>query len=209
MSFITLNWALKLRLPPRTSSAKALLIVLSYRAKRTPLDRFECYPSIAYLADATGQNRKTIMSNLTKLQRWGLVSDTGRRMGKTRQVIVYRLHMRDGLSTGHPQKPQKTPETGPDMGANRPEISAQQIQTRDTDSFYGEDGDRCFYAHAREKDDVSATPATSEVVGSGRGSAQVQELIRDLAQLLEMPKEHGKRARTSGDANGRREGGAA
>lgn len=209
MSFITLNWALKLPLPPRTSSAKALLIVLSYRAKRTPSDRFECYPSISYLVAATGQNRKTILSNLIKLQRWGLLSDTGRRMGRTRQVIVYRLHMRAGLSTGHPQKSQKNAETDPDMDANRPENSAQQIQTRDTDSFYIEDGDSCFYAHAREKSDGSAVTDAAVVAGSGRPNPQVQALIEDLAQLLRMPGAKRKRAPIDRGADDLHDGGAA
>lgn len=174
MSFITLNWAVTMALPPRTSSAKALLIVLSYRARRTPQDRFECFPSIRYLLAATGQNRKTILSNLVKLQKWGLVSDTGRRMGKTRQVIVYRLHMREAISTGHPQKTSKKALTGPKSSANRPKKKQQQTQTRDTDSSYIEDGDMSFYAHAREKGCIAAVVATPEAAVVLDSEAQLQ-----------------------------------
>lgn len=193
MSFITLNWAMKLALPPRTSSAKALLMVLSYRAKRTSSDRFECYPSIPYLVGATGQNRKTILSNLTKLQGWGLVSDTGRRMGKTRQVVVYRLHMRGGISTAHPQKSRKAAKTGPNMDEKRPEYSAQEAQTRDTDSICIDDLDKSFYAHAREKDGGSTAADARNGRAPGHPKAPVSAVIEDLAHLLQVPVAKGRR----------------
>lgn len=184
MSITTMNWALRLTLPPRTSTAKALLMVLSYRARLTAAEKFECYPSISYLAGVTGQNRKTIQSNLVKLQRWGLLSDTGRRMGKTRQVIVYRLHLRETISTGHPQKSEKNAERGPKTNVKKPKKDGEHGQTRDTNSSISIDGDRCFYAHAREKIDTRpATEAPNDLApGDARAQvmAQIQELVRTL-----------------------------
>lgn len=184
MSITTMNWALRLSLPPRTSSAKSLLMVLSYRARPTAQEKFECYPSVSYLAGATGQNRKTIQSNLVKLQRWGLLSDTGRRMGKTRQVIVYRLHLREGISTGHPQKSGKNAERSPKKNVKQPKNDAKDDQTRATDSFISIDGDRCFYAHAREKIDTRPATQSSNDIAPGDARAQVMAQIQELVQIL-------------------------
>jgi hypothetical protein len=209
MSFVTLNWALKLAMPPRSASAKAVLIVLAYRAKRTPADRFECYPSIPYLVGATGQNRKTIFNNLAKLQRWRLLSDTGRRMGKTRQVIVYRLHMREGLSTPYPQKPSKPAETGPKSCANSPKKPAQVAQKRDTDSFSIDAVDKGFCAAAREKTGVGAVTGAPEGAACGGRQARVQAHLDEIARVLRMPGTTTTHPSRAGAADETSEGGAA
>lgn len=49
------------------------------------------FPSIAHLEQYTCQDRKTILSNLKKLQQAGFIVDTGDRVGRTGQVIVYRI----------------------------------------------------------------------------------------------------------------------
>lgn len=184
MSIITLNWALRLRLPPRTSSAKAVLMVLSYRARLTRHDKFECYPSIDYLAGVTGQNRKTIQSNLTKLQRWGLVSDTGRRMGRTRQVIVYRLHMREKISARYATPSEKAAESPPKTDAKRPKNGVEAARIRATDRSISIGVDRRFSALAREKIGTRRANAASDEAVAGEASARVLAHIEEVVQIL-------------------------
>jgi pyocin large subunit-like protein len=49
------------------------------------------FPSTAALIEFTGLTRKVVLHSVARLQRARLVEDTGRRVGKTRQVKVYRL----------------------------------------------------------------------------------------------------------------------
>ena len=131
MSTTAIAWALRLPLPPRTSSAKALLLVLAFLSRPTRTKKLECFPSVGYLVSTTGQNRKTIIANLDKLERWGLLCDTGRRMGVTRQVVVYRLHMRAKLSTrlpqGYAQAKKRRPKTALKRPVNGTRIALQRI----------------------------------------------------------------------------------
>ena len=50
------------------------------------------WPSAAYLADTTAQDRKTVQANVKRLVELGYITDTGDRKGRTKQVIVYRLN---------------------------------------------------------------------------------------------------------------------
>lgn len=86
MSIEAITWAL--RQPVPSSPAKFLLVVLANCANaETQL----AWPSVAYLAQTTGQDRKTVTVNLQRLLSWGLIEDTGKRVGATRQIIVYKL----------------------------------------------------------------------------------------------------------------------
>ncbi|MEA9551715.1 helix-turn-helix domain-containing protein [Xanthomonas campestris] len=87
MSVEAITWALKQ--PVDKSSAKFVLVVLANCAGG---DNWEAYPSVAYLAEATGQDRKTVLTNMARLVAAGLIRDTGHRRGTTNQVIVYRIN---------------------------------------------------------------------------------------------------------------------
>ncbi|MBV6687326.1 helix-turn-helix domain-containing protein [Xanthomonas euvesicatoria pv. physalidis] len=87
MSVEAITWALKQ--PLDKSSAKFVLVLLANCAGG---DNWEAYPSVAYLAEATGQDRKTVLTNMARLVSAGLIRDTGHRRGTTSQVIVYRLN---------------------------------------------------------------------------------------------------------------------
>jgi len=209
MSIAAMNWALRIVLPPRTSSAKALLVVLSYRSRMTSLKRFECYPSSQYLAHATGQNRKTLQRNLGKLQRWGLLSDTGRRMGKTRQVVVYRLHMLERIPTGNAQMTAKPPKTGPSKDAKGPKNDRETRQTRATNRTFSIDRDRDLSAHSRVKDDIRDATESSEDAGAGCVNPAVQAVIDDLARVLRPYRHPASTPATEADPADPGEGGAA
>lgn len=94
MSVEAITWALKQ--PIKQSSAKFVLVVLANCASAT---NNQAYPSVAYLCDATGQNRKTVIENLRRLVDTGYIEATDDRRGSTKQIIVYRLRIevqRDG-----------------------------------------------------------------------------------------------------------------
>lgn len=84
MSVEAITWAFKQ--PIKHSPAKFVLVVLANQANGDL-----AYPSIAYIAGVTGQDRKTVISNLQRLRATGLIVDSGERRGRTAQVVVYRL----------------------------------------------------------------------------------------------------------------------
>ena len=86
MSVEAITWALKQ--PVSNSSAKFVLVLLANCADGK---EFLCFPSAAYIAEATAQDLKTVKLNLKKLKELGLIEDSGQRIGETRRVIVYRL----------------------------------------------------------------------------------------------------------------------
>jgi hypothetical protein len=88
VSVEAITWALKQEV--QQSSAKFVLVVLANCASG---DGDIAFPSIPYIATSTSQDRKTVVSNLKKLCESGLISDTGKRVGQTKQVIVYKLHL--------------------------------------------------------------------------------------------------------------------
>jgi len=104
------------------------------------------FPSSAYLADATGQDRKTVLANLAKLREWGLIVDTGERKGTTGQIVVYRLVCGPDLFTEQSQN-RDSPENGtlknsaeigtvervPKTAAKSTVFGAKESQKRDTE----------------------------------------------------------------------------
>lgn len=72
---------------PIKPTAKLVLLSMADRAGET----HECYPSIKRLCENTNLDRKTIIKSLKALCDCGLIADTGKKMGRTNQVVVYRL----------------------------------------------------------------------------------------------------------------------
>jgi Pyocin large subunit len=130
MSVEAITWALKQ--PVKPSSVKFVLVVLANCASG---DTFLAYPSTAYLCEATGQDRKTVMGNLAKLRDCGLVEDTGKRAGVTKQVVVYRVLCGPGLFTKEAQKRDSTENgTVPVLPNNSTVFPDKQAQKRDTET---------------------------------------------------------------------------
>jgi len=122
MSVEAITWAL--RQPVAASSAKFVLVVLANCASA---EGALAFPSVAYLAESTGQDRKTVVANLKRLVEWGLISDTGERSGRTKQVIVYRLNCGPGLF-------ESPPKTELLQGAERPP-KTELFQNRNSSVF--------------------------------------------------------------------------
>lgn len=130
VSVEAITWALRQKIPQ--SSTKFVLTVLANCASG---DTFEAHPSAAYLAEATGQDRKTVLSNLAKLRDWGLIVDTGARKGLTGQVVVYRLICTPDLFAEDTQKRNRSEKgTVPKSRDNSTVFGVQQSQKRDTET---------------------------------------------------------------------------
>jgi hypothetical protein len=134
MSVEAITWAL--RTPVPASSAKFVLVVLANQASNSQQkgDDWLAFPSIAYIAEATSQDRKTVINNLGKLSEWGLIEDSGKRVGATKQVIVYRLLRANDLFEKQSQKRNST-ETGtvPKTDTKSTVLPLEQYQKRDTE----------------------------------------------------------------------------
>lgn len=71
-----------------SSSEHSVLNVLAYRAGD---ETYECWPSIKSLCESTSLNEKTVQACLLSLISKNKIFDTGKRSGKTKRVIVYRM----------------------------------------------------------------------------------------------------------------------
>ena len=86
MSVEAITWALQQ--PVKHSSAKFVLVAL---ANCSDAVDGVSWPSVAYLCEATSQDRKTVMANLKRLIETGYIKDSGERKGGTKSVVVYQL----------------------------------------------------------------------------------------------------------------------
>lgn len=86
MSFDALAWAA--RQYTGSSGTKLVLMGLAECASRKDALAF---PSVAELIEFSALNRKSVITNLDKLESLGFIADTGDRVGRTRQVKVYRI----------------------------------------------------------------------------------------------------------------------
>lgn len=126
MSVEAITWALKQSLP--NSSAKFVLTVIANCADGK---EFLAFPSIAYIAEATSQDPKTVKVNLNRLKEWGFIEDSGQRCGGTRQVIVYRINIG---KTGPVKEAQKRTKSkngpSPNSPEKKPKNGVKEVQKR-------------------------------------------------------------------------------
>lgn len=110
MSIDAMRWAKKVK--TGKSSSKA---ILTWLADMCGADLC-AYPSVAALAEATELDKKTVQAGLRHLIEIGLITDTGERRGRTKQIPVYRLIGVEEsiIDAEHTQKrePLKPPENG-------------------------------------------------------------------------------------------------
>jgi len=119
MSWVALGWASKQK--PGRVADKMVLIALADRHNE---ESDVSYPSVAWLADFSCLDRKTVVAALNRLESAGLISDSGQRVGKTKQVKAYSLAINDtekGMPKAEPLPPKDTA------------FSAKQSQKRDTE----------------------------------------------------------------------------
>lgn len=117
MSRAATDWAWGLELK---ASQKLLMLSLADRADESHC----CYPSIQRLVKDTGMDRKTIGKWVGQMIDDGLITDTGERKGKTKQVRVLRLNIevkeaQKRNSTENGNDPKFGHETSPNLDTKR------------------------------------------------------------------------------------------
>jgi DNA-binding transcriptional MocR family regulator len=124
MSIDAITWALTQ--PIKHSTAKFVLVALANCADGQDLT---AWPSTAYLAEATGQDRKTVQANMNRLRELGYIEDTGDRKGFTKQVIVYRLKEPENGQVKQSQKRNSSENgTHPKKDIKRPVFPHKEAQ---------------------------------------------------------------------------------
>lgn len=78
-------WATKQKLE-RSTNKFILLMLASYANEED-----ESYPSVNRLVSDTSMDRKTVLKALEALQELGFIEDTGRRVGRTKSIPVYKI----------------------------------------------------------------------------------------------------------------------
>ena len=125
MSRAATDWAWGLELK---ASQKLLMLSLADRADESHC----CYPSIQRLVKDTGMDRKTIGKWVGQMIDDGLITDTGERKGKTKQVRVLRLN----IEVKEAQKRNST-KNGNDTKSGHetsPNLDTKRSQNWDTES---------------------------------------------------------------------------
>lgn len=111
MSHQAIVWALKQ--PVKPAPAKHILTVMAHYVSATQGGPWVAFPSVTQLAKDTGQDRKTVMVNLKRLEESGYIIDTGEREGVTKSVPVYQLSApSSSTNSGTPSGGQSSTETG-------------------------------------------------------------------------------------------------
>ena len=125
MSRAATDWAWGLIL---NAAPKLLMLSLADRADEGHC----CFPSIQRLVKDTGMDRKTIGKWIAQMIEDGLISDTGERKGRTKQVRVLQLNITSELS----QKRNSTKNgTGTEIGhETSPNLDTKRSQNWDTES---------------------------------------------------------------------------
>nr|WP_253958577.1 helix-turn-helix domain-containing protein [Paraburkholderia fungorum] len=110
------------------SSAKFVLTVIANCADGK---EYLAFPSIAYIAEATSQDPKTVKVNLKRLKDWGFIEDSGKRCGGTGQVIVYRINVgKTGLVKEVQKRTTSKNGPGPKTAAKEPKNGVKEVQKR-------------------------------------------------------------------------------
>ncbi len=134
MSFDALAWAAKQR--PGSSSRKLILLALAECASR---GEAECWPSIDALCEFSALNRKTVINALRELEAGGYIADTGKRLGATRQIPVYRLSL------------ESVPKAEQSQNRNSSVFSVKQSQNRDTEPVRNQSDNKPPFIPPKEK----------------------------------------------------------
>lgn len=86
MSREATEWAARQR-PPHALDKLVLWAIADAHSR----EKRCAYPSVAAVVEFTGWQRRAVMASLSRLAAAGLIIDTGDRIGRTRQVKVWRL----------------------------------------------------------------------------------------------------------------------
>lgn len=125
MSIPALNWARSVI--TGSASRKAVLYCLANYANEAG----EAYPSVDRIVSETELNRKTVLDAMRELAEQGILEDTGRRVGQTNGIRVWRLKLD---SEAVPKTEQSQKRNGTENGLEAvPFLDRKRSQKRDTE----------------------------------------------------------------------------
>lgn len=94
---------------------------------------YDCaYPSVAWLCDFSGLDRKTVNNAMNRLAACGLIRDSGKRVGPTKRVKAYELALVAPFEIGPKTDVLNRTENGPIEEGNRSVFPYQYVQKRTT-----------------------------------------------------------------------------
>lgn len=125
MSRAATDWAWNLEL---SAAPKLLMLSLADRADEMHC----CYPSIQRLVKDTGMDRKTIGKWINQMMEDGLISDTGERKGRTKQIRVLQLNI--GIEQAQKRNSPKNGTCTKNGHETIPNLDAKRSQKRDIES---------------------------------------------------------------------------
>jgi hypothetical protein len=139
------------------------------------------FPSVEQLIDMTGQDRKTILANLRRLEDAGVMTDTGKKTGRTQQIIVWRMAVPKDPKNGTVKQSQK-------RMANGPKIPSKQSQNWDTEPSKepnkGTDSNH-YDDNSRETDLFGEPIKSPEEVAAERRADVISKIEEGWAALVE------------------------
>lgn len=125
MSIPALNWARSVI--TGSASRKAVLYCLANYANEAG----EAYPSVDRIVSETELNRKTVLDAMRELADQGVIEDTGRRVGQTNGIRVWRLKLgSEAVPKLEPYQKRNSTENGSEAV---PFLDRKRSQKRDTE----------------------------------------------------------------------------
>lgn len=184
MSIRALVWAFEQDIRPAT--AKFVLVAFADCVN----DADGCgYPSVSVICKKTSLDRKTVLGALASLEQRGLIADTGRRAGATRQVKVFRLVGMQTLGDAPAAAPaapvqppeQTVPKTGP---VPNPAPFKEYRFSHETVPFFPGNGPVFPTERSRKRDTepkgtINEPKGNHKPKGAGRASALPDWLDRE------------------------------
>lgn len=165
--------------PIRPSTAKFVALALADNASD---DTWEAWPSITTICLKTSQDRKTVIRAIDRLEKLTILSDTGRRIGKTMSVKIYRFNLAPAklmpFTAPLQSDPGFPPEAVPDIPLKRSRISGEAVPKT---------GHRIPKESSDESPRETLTPANS--LCEGAVSADNGDLICDFDEALQTIRE--------------------
>lgn len=166
MSVEAIAWALKQ--PIDKSSAKFVLVVMANCVNGEECgDRFLSWPSVAFIEEATGQNRKTVLESIKRLREWGYLVDTGERRGGTGSVPVYLLTSpKKGTASVEQEVPKTDAHSDDEQTQIRAEAVPNSVPEEKTEAVPNLDGSSTEFGDKQSQKRNEAVPKTGH--GTGR-----------------------------------------
>jgi hypothetical protein len=181
VSFDALAWAAKQA--TGSSGTKLVLLGLAECADRS---HSLAFPSIAALVEFTSLDRKSVISNLSKLEAAGYITDTGRKVGRTGQIKVYQINVPTVPETEPSQKRNRSGNSGKSTGNGTRNLSEPDQEAKASftevaariEAKWNETAKRCGFKECRVLD--NSRKQTLRLRLKEHGEARLLEAI-DMA----------------------------